>query len=55
VLEALDELQAKGGVFDDWDYPEMLISEAVVAIYDENQKTAGDDPYLFRLPVKRTR
>jgi len=56
VLEAFDELHAEGGVFDDWDYPETPISEAVTHIYDENQKMMkpGGDPYSFRLPVQRT-
>lgn len=55
LLDAFDYLRARGGVFDDWDYPEIPISEAVKYIYEENQKTAkpGDDPYHFRLPRTR--
>jgi hypothetical protein len=55
LLKAFDELQATGWVFDDWDYPEISVSEAVQYIYDENKKTAkpGDDPYSFRLPAER--
>lgn len=51
LLDAFDYLRARGGVFDDWDYPEIPISAAVKHIYDENQKIAepGDDPYHFRL------
>jgi len=55
VLEAFDELQAAGGVFDDWDDPETPISEAVKHVYNEKQRTAkpGDDPYPLWLPVEK--
>jgi len=55
LLDALDELQADGEVFEDWGYPDIPISEAVQYIYDENKKIAkpGDDPYSFRLSVER--